>query len=86
MTTQDLLDLKQEIEEAKETCTKLEGRKETLMEQLQKKFGVKTIPAAEKKLKAMEKEINEWDEKIETAIAELETKLNGDGQNSDTPE
>ena len=86
MTTQELLDLKQEIEESKESCTKLEGRKETLMEQLQKKFGVKTIPAAEKKLKAMEKEINEWDEKIETAIAELETKLNGDGQNSDTPE
>ena len=84
MTTQDLLDLKQEIEESKETCTKLEGRKETLMEQLQKKFGVKTIPAAEKKLKAMEKEINEWDEKIETAIAELETKLNGDDNEKTT--
>ena len=75
MTEQELLDLKQEINRSKENLSKLQGRKEALLEQLQKQFGVKTIAEAEKKIKKLEKEIEDWDIKIEDATAELESKL-----------
>ena len=69
MTTQDLLDLKQEIDESKESISKAEGRKEALQEQLQKQFGVKTIAAAEKKLKLINSNVN-----IEAHVADVNYK------------
>jgi hypothetical protein len=51
------------------------------MEQLQKQFGVDSIAAAEEKLKELEQEVEEWDEKILSATEELENILNG---NQDT--
>ena len=75
MNEQELLDLKKEITEANEKLSNLKGRKETLLEQLQKQFGVKTLAAAEKKVKALETEIAEWSEQIETATEELEKKF-----------
>jgi peptidoglycan hydrolase CwlO-like protein len=77
MTEQELRDLKAEIEESRENLSKNQGKKEALMEQLQKKFGVDSIEAAEEKLKLMEAEVEEWDKKITTATEELETTLNG---------
>ena len=77
MTEQELLDLKAEIEESKENLSKMQGRKEALLEQLRKQFGVASIAAAEKKIKKMETEVEEWDQKIDTATQELEKTLNG---------
>lgn len=77
MTEQELLDLKAEIEESKENLSKMQGRKEALMEQLQKQFGVKSIKEAETKIKKMESEVAEWDQKIDDATQELEKTLNG---------
>jgi len=82
MTEQDLLNLKQEITESKDKSTRLEGRKDQLMEQLKTKYGVSTIQQAEKKLKAMDKEIEDLDEQIETMTDGLEEKINE--QNTDT--
>ena len=76
MTEQELLNLKHNIEENKAKITKLESRKELLMEQLYEQFSIKSIPEAEKKLKAMEKQIGEWETQIETATQELENQLN----------
>ena len=77
MTEQDLLDLKKEIEEAKGNQSKLEGRKEALLEQLQKDFGVKTIAAANKKAATLHQEITEWENKIKDATEALELQLDG---------
>lgn len=86
MTEQDLMDLKKEIEQAKEKRTRLEGRMESLLEQLQTNFGVKTIIAAKKKLKALEEEINQRDEKIKSELTKLEAKLEEDGPCSNAEE
>ena len=77
MNTQELLDLKEEITEAHEKLSNLKGRRDTLTEQLQNQFGVKTLAAAEKKVKALEKEIAEWQDKINIAADELEKKVYG---------
>lgn len=81
MTEQELLDLKREVEEAKENHARLEGKRDTLMEQLEKEFGVKSIEEAEEKIQQMETEVEEWDEKILSATNDLEDLLNG---NQDT--
>lgn len=79
MTKQELLDLRQEIDDEKENLSKLEGRKETLMEQLLEKYDVKTVAAAKKKVKDLEKEITELGEQIEIATVELEDQLDEQG-------
>jgi flagellar capping protein FliD len=76
MTEQELLNLKHQIEEKKAEITKLESRKDLLMEQLYEQFSIKSIPDAEKKLKSMEKQIKEWQDQIDTATQELENQLN----------
>ena len=78
MNEQELLDLKKEIEESKENLSRLEGKKEQLMEQLQKNYGVKTAEAAQKKIKTMEKDIADWDKKIEQVTAKLEEHFESD--------
>jgi len=74
MTEQQLLNLKKEIEGAKVQLNQLEGQEKALMNQLQKDWGCKTIAEAEKKLKAIQKEIDTLNEKINCGINELEEK------------
>jgi len=57
MNEQELLDLKHEIENNQEKLAKMEGRKEVLIESLKEQYGVKTIVAAQKKVKALEQQI-----------------------------
>ena len=70
--TDKLMDLKQQIEEAKTSKAQAEGRLQQLKKELLEKFGCKTVKAAQTKLKKMEKEISELTEKLETGIAKLE--------------
>ena len=70
MNTQQLLDLKKEIGEARETATELTGRKKQLMETLKKDWGCTTIPQAEK----MDTDINQLNQQIKDNTAELEEK------------
>jgi len=76
MTDQELLDLKQEIIEAKDKATKLQGRKDLLTEQLKEKYGVTTLKQAQEKLKKMEQNLETLRTEIEEATEKLEEKLN----------
>jgi len=76
MTDQELLDLKQEIIEAKDKATKLQGRKDLLTEQLKEKYGVTTLKQAQEKLKKMNDDLEDLYAKITKEIEKLEEKLN----------
>jgi len=78
MNTQQLLDLKKEIEEARETATELTGRKKQLLETLEKDWGCTTIPQAEKKAEKMNTDINQLNQQIKDNTAELEEKYLND--------
>lgn len=75
MTHEDLLELKQDIEEAKTKKASLESRKQLLLEQLKEKFGVSTVAAAKKKMQGMQKQISDLGEQIDVATTELESRL-----------
>jgi flagellar biosynthesis chaperone FliJ len=75
MTEQELLDLKQEMNAAKEKLSKLEGRRDALLEQLQEKYNVESADAAKRKIKSFEKQIQELDGRISAKTEELESKL-----------
>ena len=78
MNTQQLLDLKKEIGEARETATELTGRKKQLMETLEKDWGCATIPQAEKKAEKMSTDINQLNQQIKDSTTELEEKYLSD--------
>lgn len=57
MSKQELMKLKDDIEEAKQQKAKDEGRLDSLMERLDTEFGIKTLNEAEKEVAKIEKEI-----------------------------
>lgn len=77
MKEQDLLKLKQEIDEAKDNVNQLKGQQTALLKQLKEEWGCSTIEAAEKKIAKMKKEIEILNTSIETGLEELEEKYNG---------
>jgi flagellar biosynthesis chaperone FliJ len=82
MNEKKLIQLREEIEEAKEQLGQLKGRKTTLMEQLQEQFKVKTLAEAKKKLSALESEIEEMDQEIDLMYNDLQAVI--DEQNAGT--
>ena len=74
MNTQQLLNLKKEIEEARETATELTGRKKQLLENLKKDWECPTTEQAEKKAAKMEKDITQLNNQIKEGVEELEEK------------
>lgn len=74
MTEKELLQLKDEIDEAKTKVAELKGQQQMLMNQLLETYGCKTIADAEKKLKLMDKEISTVQNQIDEGIKELEEK------------
>jgi hypothetical protein len=75
MNEQELLQIKQQMDEAREEKTRLETRKDLILEELQTKFGVSSLVEANALLKKMEAEIDKEDEGIQEAIAKLEKQL-----------
>lgn len=75
MDKEELLELKEEIDEAKEKAATLKGRKDVLVEQLKEKWGVSTPAKASAKLKTMEEKLEEIEEEIEKATEKLEKQL-----------
>lgn len=73
-TTEKLLELKQDIDNAKTEIAKLEGKKEALMKELKDQWKCTTIKQAEKKLADLEKEAGKLGEQIEKGVTELEEK------------
>ena len=74
MDEQRLLELKQEIDEAKTKVSELTGQKNALMKQLKEEYGCKTIQDADNKVDDLEKQIDDLNSQIEQGIEELETK------------
>jgi len=75
-TEKELYKLKEKVEKAKTEVSELNGHKSALMKQLEKEWGCKTVPEAEKKLETMKKEVAKLDKDIEAGIEELEEKYN----------
>jgi len=78
MNTQQLLNLKKEIDEARQTATELTGRQKQLMETLEKDWGCDSVAQAEKKAEKMDKEIEQLNQKIKEGVNELEEKYLSD--------
>jgi hypothetical protein len=74
MTEKELLELKEDVSEAKIKVSELTGQEKALTNQLKTDWGCKTIAEAEKKLKEMDDEIASIDKKIEVGVKELEEK------------
>lgn len=69
-----LLDLKQEIEEAKSRISELRGQRNALLQQLEDGFKCKNIEQANEKLKALDKKSEELTKQINKLTDELEEK------------
>lgn len=78
MTEQDLLKLKKSIDAAKASASELKGHLNALMKQLKDDWKCTSLEAAEKKLKGMKTEMQDLNDKIEKAMAELEEKYETD--------
>lgn len=74
MQTNDLLQLKEEIQIAKEQQQKLKGKKESLLEQLVE-LGCTDIKTADRKINQLDLEIKEASKEIELAMQEIENEL-----------
>jgi flagellar biosynthesis chaperone FliJ len=74
MTIEELQELKEEIEACKTDKARLEGERNVLMNQLKTNWGCDTIEQAEKKQEHLQKQIDDLNKEIETALDELEQK------------
>ncbi len=74
MDKNELLELKEKIEQAKSKLSELKGRKITLIEALEKECECKTVKQAKRKLDIMKQEIEELETKKDKGIKELEEK------------
>jgi hypothetical protein len=72
MKQKDLLDLKDEIEEAKIKVTSLKGKKELLMSQLKEKWKCETVEEAEDLLMEKRKEVKTLSTKLDKKLAEIQ--------------
>ena len=76
MTTAELLDLKQDIEDTKTTVSELNGQLTTLKKQLKEDWQCNTIKQAEEMLKELDGNISKLDDRIKKGMAKLEDEYN----------
>jgi septal ring factor EnvC (AmiA/AmiB activator) len=72
--TEKLLNLKQDIDNAKTNIAKGEGKKEALMKEIKDQWKCTTIKQAEKKLKDFTDEAHNLNNQIEERVEKLEEK------------
>ena len=72
MDKQALLDLKDDISDAKTRQAELNGQKEILLKQLKDNFDCTSVEAAQKLLKRQDKDIEILKDQIREGIIELE--------------
>ena len=70
--SQKLIDMKKTIDEGKLEAARLEGQQSNLLKQLETDFSVKTLQAAERKLPAMDKEIEAKESQLQKGVENLE--------------
>lgn len=74
MNAQELLKLKERVDEAKQTVAELKGQQTALLKQLKDEWKCSSIEAADRKIKEMKEEIEAMEESIETGLEELEER------------
>ena len=72
MNEQELFDLKEEIEEAKQLLASLTGQEKMVLENLKKQFDCKSLQEAENLLRKKEEEIGKLKKEIEVKLEKLE--------------
>ena len=72
MEQQDLLELKEKIDKAKEKSSELKGELKSLAKELKDDWQCDTIKEAEKKIETMESEITALNNKIKEGVEKLE--------------
>ncbi len=72
MTTQRLLEIKEQIDNAKSKQAEIRGKRASIEEQIQAKFGIKTVAASEKELKKRATELDAMEGEFEKGMEELE--------------
>ncbi len=74
MTEKELFSLQEEITEASNELAKLEGSKQTLLNQLKKDFNCDSLEKAKKKLNKYQKDLQKLKNNIDEGLIELEEK------------
>lgn len=72
MSTEKLLKIKAQIDEAKDKKARIQGQISGIEQQMLSKFDVKELKAAEKKLKDMGIELDKKEKKFEVGMSKLE--------------
>ena len=72
MTEKDLMNLKEELNQAKDKVAGLQGQHDLLMKQLKETWECKTTQEAEKALAKMEKDVEEMSTTIERKMQEIQ--------------
>jgi hypothetical protein len=82
MNESDLLELKQEISEARGKAAELKGQRTILTKQLKEKWGVTTPKEGKDKLQTLQTEIDKKEQEIEKRTEELEKQLHNEENNT----
>lgn len=72
MNKQELLDLKEDIDKAKDKVNRLEGRKEHLLQELEEEWECESVEEAKGKLSDMKGEIDDMNKQIKKDTEKLE--------------
>uniref|UniRef100_A0A6M3M6N9 Uncharacterized protein n=1 Tax=viral metagenome TaxID=1070528 RepID=A0A6M3M6N9_9ZZZZ len=73
-----LLQYKEKIERAKVELSQLEGEEKSLLRRLKEEHGLESVKEAKKKLDKLKAEGDEFEEKLEAKLAEIEQKYDFD--------
>lgn len=76
MNERELLQLKEEIEEAKQKVSELKGERQALMKRLKEEWDCETIEQAQSKVAEMEEQSEQLSKEIDKGLIELNEKLN----------
>ena len=71
LSEEEYLQLKKKIKAKEQEIDRIKGKEESLMDQLRKDFGCKTLAAAKKKLKQLEKQAEEQEQEFQKQYDEL---------------
>lgn len=72
MSTERLLEIKSQIDEAKSKQSEVTGQMKSVDDQMKQRFNVETLPAAEKELDGIGKELDEQETEFKKGQEELE--------------
>jgi rRNA maturation endonuclease Nob1 len=77
LTKQQLLDLQEEIAEAKTATSELKGQQTAILKQFKEDHGSSTVEEAEEKKETLDRSLSSLDKKIKKYATELEEQLEG---------